>query len=265
MPELPEVEIIRRMLDKTVTGKTVTWTEVPLQRIIRRGDLSDLVGGKVVNVKRQGKFLCLEIDTDLRVYVHFRMSGTFHWQDGEDAYPFHVRAVIGFNEGRLLYRDPRTLGGLWIDTTGEPPWRKMGIDALDPVLNQARMKDLFFKRRKSIKEALLDQGLIAGIGNIYASEMLFDSNIDPRRPANELSLNELDKLLNSISRILNAAIDSCGTTFRDFRLSDGREGSFQRFLKVYGKKGESCSVCGNTIERIVQAQRSTFFCSCCQK
>lgn len=264
MPELPEVEAIRCMLSERVEGRRIIKTEVLLERIIRQGSLSALEGQVIRKVERIGKFLCFRTNSELQIYCHMRMSGTLRWEAEVAEYEKHVRAVIRFEDGCLIYNDPRTLGGFWISGNDKPPWRKMGLDPFDLKLTAEYLLLRLKKRRTPIKTALLDQGIIAGIGNIYASESLFDARIDPRRPAQGLALPELGQVISSVRRILQASIKASGTTFRDFRLSDGQKGRFSVFLKVYGKAGETCKTCGTVIERTVQAQRSTFFCPKCQ-
>ncbi len=264
MPELPEVESVRRDLVTRVQGNKVTWVEPLLPRMVKCGTLDDIVGVEFTSINRRGKFLFIETSGEMTVYIHLRMSGTLLWRKGIEDNPSHIRIVIGFQNGRLLFRDPRTLGGIWINRKGEHPWKKMGLEPFDDNLTPEVLQKLLVKRSIPIKTALLDQGTIAGIGNIYASEILFDAKIDPRRPANSISNGELLKVLNSTRTILNAAIEANGTTLKDFKLSNGRGGEFANFLKVYAKKEEECYICKSKIERIVQSQRSTFFCPSCQ-
>ena len=264
MPELPEVESIRLALKDLVIGKEVRSTDTRLRRIVRRGDLDWMIGRTITSIIRCGKYLWFTTDDKEILYVHMRMSGTLLWLDERSEYPDYVRAEIGFDDGRMVYRDIRTLGGLWVDRNGEPPWRKLGVDPLEDDFEPVLLGKLLKKRRSPIKTVLLDQSLVAGIGNIYSVEALFLAGIDPRRPAADLSTPEVEKLHSAILDRLTTAIANRGTTFRDFRLSDGRSGSFQDFLKVYSKENQPCTRCGRPIRRIVQSQRSTFFCPHCQ-
>ena len=264
MPELPEVESLRRMLARRVVGRKILRTRTLLPRIVRQGRLGNLVGRTFTSVARYGKFLCFDTDDRLKLFVHLRMTGGLLWEGDLDGIPSHIRAVICFDDDRLLYRDVRTLGGLWVSRNGAAPWKRLGIDPFDPAFTPEELKQLFSVRRLPVKLALLDQTLIAGIGNIYASEILFAAGIDPRRPVSSLSGDELVGLHDAVGRILNAAIEFQGTTFRDFRLSDGRQGRFRNLLNVYGRGGEHCRRCDGIIERITQAQRSTCFCPSCQ-
>lgn len=265
MPELPEVESIRLSLCEHVIGKKIDTFEVRLPRIVRRGDLKAVVGKEVKGIQRHGKYLWLTFkESEIRLYFHMGMSGTLLWKEHNDEEPSHVRIVIGFRTGRILFRDPRTFGGLWIDEETCPPWNRLGIDLLDTRLTPEAMEDLFANRRIQIKTALLDQQMIAGIGNIYASEALFRACINPFRRACDLNPGEFNALHASLVEIVRSAIDNRGTTFRDFKLSDGKDGSYQNFLKVYNKEGKPCVNCGRPIVKTRQAQRSTFYCPDCQ-
>ncbi len=264
MPELPEVESVRRDLVARIQGNEVTWIEVLLPRIIRSGSLNHLVGLTFTKVTRRGKYLVLETTEKLTIYIHLRMSGTLLWRKGLEDTPSHIRAVIGFENGRLLFRDPRTLGGIWVNRRDDHPWKRMGLEPFDDQLTPEFLQTLLSKRSIPIKTVLLDQAVVAGIGNIYASEILFDAGINPKKPAKTFTKKELASVLKSTRKILKAAIRANGTTLKDFKLSNGREGDFSGFLKVYAKKDQNCTKCSNKIERIVQSQRSTFFCPVCQ-
>ncbi len=264
MPELPEVESICRMLQERLGGRTVSAVKVMLPRIIRRGKLEDIVGSKIKSVFRKGKFICFEIDNNLRMYAHLCMTGTFLWRDDLTESPSHVRAEIKLDDGFLLYRDVRTLGGIWVAKDGFTPWKRLGIDPFDQGFTPKELQRRLHGRRIAVKQALMDQSLIAGIGNIYASEVLWRAGIHPTRSAATLNIEETTRLRNAVVKILSTAILSGGTTFRDFRLSDGRNGAFQDFLTVSAKEGKPCPKCRSSIERIVQAQRSAYFCPVCQ-
>ncbi|MFC2150702.1 DNA-formamidopyrimidine glycosylase [Calditrichota bacterium] len=265
MPELPEVESICRMLDARITGKVVQDVEVLLQRIIRAGKLDEIKGAKFTAVERRGKYIIFKLDRDLQMYSHLRMTGTFLWKLHKEEAPPHTRASIKFEDGILYFRDIRTFGGIWIYHNGELPWKELGKDPFDKGFTTNYLKECFNNRKSPIKVTLLDQSLIAGIGNIYASEILFRSKIDPHRASNEIEIKELSRIRKATISILSDAIDSGGTTFRDFQLSDGKEGAFRDFLKVYNKSGEPCTMCKTTIVKFTQAQRSTYYCPNCQK
>lgn len=267
MPELPEVETISRLLQTTIVNQEVTDVEVLHPAIIRSGDLRNLTGWTITRVQRQGKYLVFNTDSKLCLFTHFGMSGLYLWQNDIDSEPTHVRAVIRFEKGNLLYNDVRRLKGIWVSENGKPPWHNLGMDALDENLTVSFLGESFSKTSRPIKNVLLDQSIIAGIGNIYASEILFHAGINPFRKTNTLSVQEVDVLRSSIKSVLLKAIEAGGTTLRDYKLSDGRDGEFQRLLKVYGKENESCPRCGSLIKRIVITQRATYLCGNpdCQK
>jgi len=265
MPELPEVESIRRELYNKVINQKILSVEVFRPSFIRSGTLSTAVNCKITDLRRRGKYLIIDTESELKLYIHLRMTGIILWQTNIDESITHVRAQINLLDGVLLFRDIRALGGIWVADDGMPPWGKMGVEALSGDLNEEFLQKAFSNRKSAIKSALLDQGIIAGIGNIYASEALFKSNIHPLKPSNSLTAKEINAVIISVKEILKASIDSAGTTFRDFKLSDGKKGGFSRFLKVYGKKDEPCSVCNTSIQSMVIAQRNTYFCPNCQK
>ena len=265
MPELPEVEAIRRSIVRRILQVPIKSVDVHLDRIIRAGDVTSLCGRRFTSIERRGKYLVMTLDDSRNLFVHFRMSGTLIWQKESEPLPAHARSVFNFDGGRWVYVALRTLGGFHLLGYGETPWKELGIDAIDKGLTVEYLEGRLNRIKSSIKVALLNQSILAGVGNIYASESLFRARIMPDRPANSLDHPELERLIRHLQELLSEAIESSGTTFRDFKLSDGREGEFKRFLNVYGREGEPCRRCGETIQRIVQAQRSTFFCPGCQR
>ncbi|NQU05478.1 MAG: bifunctional DNA-formamidopyrimidine glycosylase/DNA-(apurinic or apyrimidinic site) lyase [Calditrichaeota bacterium] len=265
MPELPEVENICRMLREKLVGHEVTDVTVHLPRVIRNGDINTLVGASFKNIYRCGKYICFDMDNGLMMYSHFRMTGTFLWKNDLAKTPTHIRVEFELENGTLLFRDIRTFGGIWIKSDGSLPWKKLGIDPFDQEFTVTELQARLGKRKQPIKQVILDQALIAGLGNIYASEVLFEACIHPLRHSNKLKKTEIKKLHDAIIKVLSAAINAGGTTFRDFQLSNGKSGAFQQFLQVYARKDKSCRICGKPIEKIVLGQRSTYFCSECQK
>jgi len=264
MPELPEVESIRRMITERIVGRKIVGAIIHLPRIVRSGDLRSLIGATITEVQRHGKYLQIITDVKVDLFAHLKMTGAFLWSEDLNDKPRYIRAALKFKNCSLLYRDIRTLGALWVLPKGTAPWKRMGVDPLTPEFTAARLMELFAKRRLPIKLALMDQTMVAGIGNIYAAEALFAAKIHPARPANSLKTAEWRRLRNAAVRILRASLDFGGTTFRDFKLPDDQAGEFKNFLKVYGKAGKRCPRCRKEIQKIVQANRSTFFCPNCQ-
>jgi len=263
MPELPEVEAIRRQLEPHLLNQKIIGFDWILPRILREGDSAALVGAQILSVQRRGKHLIIETDKPDAMFIHLRMTGTLLWGSTTLADRF-LRARILLSNGVAFYRDIRTLGGIWIRPLASPPWKSLALDPLEAGFDTGYLVGQLAKRHISIKQALLDQSIIAGIGNIYASEILFRAGIHPSTIASRLGLAQVNKIAEFSNLILREAIAASGTTFRDFRLTDGREGAFQDFLRVYGKNGKPCQTCGELIQRIVQGQRSTYFCPCCQ-
>lgn len=261
MPELPEVEHAATIARAVAAGRTITSVSVrhPSQR---RGlparDARSLVGDRVVAVLRRGKSQRFQLASGRELRVHFRMTGDW-LVPGPGLLPSSVRAVLAFDDGgRLALDDPRALSVLSLcavpnDDDG------LGPDALDPGLTAARLAEALSSRRIPIKVALLDQGIIAGVGNIYASEALWRARIDPRTPANRLTRRRLAAVLRAIRTTLNAALLHHARYY-----GSGNDGEAGRFA-VYDREGEPCRRCRSPIKRIIQAARSTYFCASCQK
>lgn len=268
MPELPEVETFRRSLELCTVGKSIVEITVVKQDIVRAGNIFDLVGKRIETIQRIGKYLLISFsDANQVLYVHLGMSGVFIWEAEGSIEMKHVCAIFHFNQGRLLYKDVRRLKGFWVSDNANPPWTALGMDALSPELDETYLQKTVLNTRRPVKLALLDQSRIAGIGNIYASEILFNAGINPIRPATSLKKKEQVRLTSAIKRVLNAAIDAGGTTLKDYVLSNGKKGEFSQFLNVYGKENISCPRCMTMIAKVVLGQRSTYFCpnKKCQK
>lgn len=274
MPELPEVETIRRDLAPHLRGRTIREVRIHHADILlgplRRPEFRRRVEGRrVVAVDRRGKWLLFRLEDGVWV-TQLRMTGRFCVGSGPEP-PIadfrHVAAEIDLDDGRtVFYDDVRRLGGfLWL--TPEAWTReeaRFGPEPLAPGFRAVALRAALCRGPAPVKTALLDQARIAGVGNIYASEALHGARIDPRRPGPSLDEDEVRRLHRSLRSVLRRAIESAGTTFRDYRAVNGRSGRFQSRLRVYGREGEPCRRCGTEIRRIVQAGRSTFFCPGCQ-
>lgn len=254
------METVRRNLIRTIQGKTVTSVTVHTPQSILKGDPNQLVGMTFADVQRVGKYLILLTDGNLTLTAHLGMSGMFIWSGDIQEVPSHVRVVIGFHDGLLYFRDIRRLKGLWIHGKDSVVWKEIGIDALSPDFTTTYLASVLASRKRDIKQLLLDQSLIAGIGNIYASEILFRAGISPQRSGQSLKNKEISALHSAVVDILEVAISMGGTTLRDYRLSNGSAGEFRQILTVYGREGENCTKCGSVIQRITQGQRSSYFC-----
>jgi formamidopyrimidine-DNA glycosylase len=278
MPELPEVETVRRALERHVTGRTVrtVWLSgLSLRKPVPPALARRAPGRTIVAVRRHGKFLLVDFDGGARIVAHLGMTGHFRFHASDPGPPRslvpHTHAVLRFVDGTALsYEDPRRFGMLDWAEAGVPDLRVLGPTGagLDPMVERidgARLAALFARCRGPIKHLLLDQKRIAGIGNIYASEALFRAGIGPRRFVHTLTAGERERLASEIHAVLDQAVENRGTTLSDFRDLDERPGSYGESLLVYDREGEPCLTCGTAIRRIVQTGRSTFYCGTCQR
>ena len=274
MPELPEVETIRRDLEPQLTGRTITGVEVHKADIVLaphspRSFRRRLEGRSITGVGRRAKYLLFHLDDGSVLQTQLRMSGRFALgRDVPDPGEFrHIAARLHLDDGRtLFYDDVRRLGGLRL--LDGPDWEaeeaRLGPEPLEPSYRAADLGRTLAPTRAPVKNALMDQRRVAGVGNIYASEALFRAGVDPRRPGRELTAAEVKRLHRSVRDVLREALEQAGTSFQNYRAVNGRSGEFQFSLRVYGRAGEPCRKCRQPIERIVQAGRSTFYCPSCQ-
>lgn len=273
MPELPEVETIVSGLNGKIRGRQFKTVEVELERQLSNcttTTFQNFIENEIIDrVERVGKYLHFIFKSGKSFVTHLRMTGKFIYAPVESSEEEkHIRIAFSFVDGsRLLYQDIRTFGTFSIYERGQEVLEKgkIGIEPLSDRLTAARLKELFKKRKGPIKNVLLNQSLIAGIGNIYACEILFDINVNPYTPAMELTDEDLENLVVSTKKILKLAIENNGTSISDYRTVEDKTGSFQNMLKVYQKKDTVCTKCGkDRIVRTTIAQRSTFYCPTCQ-
>lgn len=267
MPELPEVETTVRGLEKLLLGATIARIE------LRRGDLrrpfpvdlgQRLTGARVTGLGRRGKFGLIHTDRGDTLVFHLGMSGK--WRIDPDVLDTHDHLLIETGDGRrIALNDPRRFGSVDLVPTDElANWGAIGTMGAEPTdLDPARLHSKLRGRTAPIKILLLDQRLIAGLGNIYVCEALHRARIDPRRAAGRLSLISVRRLVTAIRSVIEEAIAAGGSTLRDFASPDGELGYFSRRFAVYDREGAACS-CGATVRRIVQGGRSTFHCPGCQ-
>jgi formamidopyrimidine-DNA glycosylase len=274
MPEMPEVEIIRRYLDTQVAGKTIMNLDIRLPRMIKWPDVEGfraLVTGRTIkSMNRRGKYLLMELDNDSKVVFHLRMTGRLVYEPTGETSDHHARVIFHLQDGAsLVYGDTRTLGtihGLKPQELGMlKGLAEMGPEPLSAEFTAEYLYKTANQRKVAIKSFLLNQKYIGGIGNIYADEALFLARIHPLRPANSLTQAECSRLWESVNKVIAAGIADGGTTFRDYQNGEGGKGSHQEHLYVYGRKGEQCRNCGAVIERITVGGRGTHFCPKCQE
>jgi formamidopyrimidine-DNA glycosylase len=265
MPELPEVETVRRALEPVLTGRTLKRVTIDDARLTRPYDpvhvAAELQGERVGSVERRGKYLILRFASGRALLVHLRMTGSFH----VDEQSSHERAVATLDDGtRVSYRDVRRFGTwLLLEPDEVAPYldAKVGEEPLDALFTVAHLGERIANRRAPIKSALLDQRTLAGLGNIYTDEALWWARIHPLRPAESLERAEVRHLHRAIRRALERGIQRQGAD-----LGDGvyRGGRMQREFKVYGRAGEPCDRCGTPVAKTRLGGRGTWFCPTCQ-
>lgn len=275
MPELPEVETIVRELNRTVIGRRIEGV-----RIFRGDALGDqpraefrrrLIGRTIGAVLRRGKFLVFRLEPAMHLVGHLRMTGKFVFipasAPARSRRTPHHRVWFELNGGDLLaFQDPRCFGTLAALKRPEawPGLAKLGPEPLSPHFSAGVLGAALAESRAPLKHWLMDQTRVAGLGNIYAAEILFAARLSPLVPAGGLAPAQVARLHRAMRRVLRRAIGKNGTTISDFRRVDDQTGEFQRFLKVYGRAGQPCTACETPIVAIRQQQRSTFYCPRCQ-
>jgi len=272
MPELPEVETLARDLQRLLPGAAVDHAEVLWARSVAAPDAAGLIdqvaGREILSVGRRGKFVVLSLSGPLFLLIHLRMSGRLLVQPPGAAYDQHARAVVHLSDGRqLLFSDPRKFGRIYVTADLHAVTGGLGREPLDARFTLREFRSLLAGRRGALKPLLLRQDVLAGLGNIYADEVLFAAGLHPRRKADGLFPAEEQRLYRSIRTVLRRAIHNRGTTLPDSRYRDaeGRPGAHQERLCVYQRHGEPCVRCGTPIERSVIAQRGTHYCPNCQR
>ncbi len=271
MPELPEVEVTRLGLRDVLRGQRIVGLRQgkPLRWPLGCAP-EDLVGLRIGDVARRGKYLLLRLERG-ELIVHLGMSGSLRWVAGEPIPPgAHEHFALRTEDGELRLRDPRRFGAvLWhrceADTPPHPLLAHLGPEPLDVGFDAASLQRALHGRRAAVKPLLLDQRVVAGVGNIYACEALYRAGIDPRRPGGEVSAARCARLAATLRETLAEAVAAGGSTLRDFAHADGTHGCFQHATRVYGRAGLPCPGCGAAVQQITQAQRSTYFCPRCQR
>jgi formamidopyrimidine-DNA glycosylase len=271
LPELPEVETVARQLAPLLRGRLLRRFEVldPLLSVPNRHLLRGLQAQKVTRDGKQVSLVFRRTDArgaSCRLLCHLRMTGRLIWlASGETPRGTrHVRARLHFDRGCLIFLDPRRFGTMRVSGSGERP-RPQGLDPTSPAFTAGALERLVRGSRQALKAWLLRQDRLVGLGNIYASEILFAARLDPLRKAGSMRSDETRRLHRATREVLRRAIRHRGTTFADFGDAHGLPGGFQRLLTVYGRDGEPCRRCGRPIERLLQQGRSTFRCPACQQ
>ncbi|MCY7791618.1 DNA-formamidopyrimidine glycosylase [Bacillus haynesii] len=274
MPELPEVETVRRTLAGLVRGKTIDAVEVRWTNIIKRPaepeEFARLLAGQTIqSIGRRGKFLLFHLD-DCVMVSHLRMEGKYGLHQNDEPLDKHVHVIFRFTDGsELRYRDVRKFGTMHLFKPGEEltelPLRQLGPEPFSSEFTAGYLRERLKKTNRSVKTALLDQRTVVGLGNIYVDEALFRAGIHPETTANKLTNKQTVLLHEEIVQTLKEAVEAGGSTVRSYINSQGEIGMFQLKLFVYGRKDEPCKKCGSPIEKTVVGGRGTHFCIKCQK
>jgi formamidopyrimidine-DNA glycosylase len=279
MPELPEVETLKRDLEKEVVGKRIKQVDVSGMRSIRRHPnkkhfAAKLEGRKITGIDRRGKYLLVKLEGGDILVVHLGMSGQLLRSKGvaKDKPDKHTHVVITFTQaGRLRFIDPRTFGELFVttpeDLPGEvPELHHLGFDPVDQMMSWTQFAEMLHHRKAKLKVLLMDQKFVAGIGNIYSDEILFAAGLRYDRLSDSLSTQEVRRLYRAMVETLQEAIKHRGSSLADEQYRDlfGEIGEFQSLHKVYDREGEACRRCRSTIVRVKANGRSSFLCPQCQ-
>lgn len=276
MPEMPEVETIRKTLAPHIEGRRITKVDLRLERLVKLpADPEDFIarleGRRVESLSRRGKYLCFQLDGAGDIFiVHLRMTGQLYFSPQGETDRKYTRLAMLLDDGSsLLFADLRTLGALYLVSQGEIPLinglHTLGPEPLAKDFTPNYLQDYLATRQTKIKSLLLDQRAIAGLGNIYADEALFLAGIHPERKAKTLNEQETGRLYEAVNRVIEAGLADGGTTFSDYRDAHGERGRHQDNLYAYQRTGKPCRVCGAEIKRLVIGGRSAHFCPVCQK
>lgn len=271
MPELPEVETVINYLKEEVLGEKILNIEVRNLKFLKNASLQEFknqLENKVIkNIFRKGKYLIFDLSNDIYMVSHLRMEGKY-FVDPKLINRKHDYLIFVLSNNKILsYNDSRQFGTFHItkDLNQLKEINKIALDPLDESFNLNYLYNKSRKSKKNIKGFLLDQSIVSGIGNIYASEILFDAKINPFIEANKLSQKDIEKIIDSSQKILKEAIKFNGTTIHTFSFGQNKTGEFNNFLKVVYREKKNCFNCSSPIKRIKQQSRSTFYCPRCQK
>lgn len=276
MPELPEVETVRRGLSHLVCGYRINEVQELHARVRKNSSLSPIsavAGARITGVNRRGKFLWFELDRPEVLVAHLGMSGQFLIAQKDRPVARHVRALFKISKGsrkkELVFNDQRTFGWLSVEelADGTPTSvAHIGLDPFDHGFDRAMTIGKYAKRNVKIKTALLSQGIMSGVGNIYADEALWRAMLHPETLTSQMSLKKIEIVINSAIEVMGEAILQGGTSFDDLYINiNGESGFFEQSLAAYGQRGRPCPRCGTPIKRIIVGQRSSHFCPRCQR
>jgi formamidopyrimidine-DNA glycosylase len=266
VPELPEVETIKNELSPHVIGRTITGVDVFWDKMVRQPAVPEfrerVTGRKITNLSRRGKYLFFHLDSGEMLVMHMKMTGSLLINPPDEKY---ARAIFQLDGGVTMhFRDPRKFGKMWLASDESAVMSKLGPEPLDDDFTVGTLTEILHNRKAPAKPVLLDQSIIAGIGNMYADESLYEAKIHPARPANSLTDEEIKRLYRAIRRVLRAAIKSGGASVRNYIRPDGNIGTAHDEFRVAHGTGRNCPRCGTPIQRIVVRGRGTYLCPKCQ-
>jgi len=273
MPELPEVETVKEALKHKVLNKKIKDVKIYYSKIVEYPTndefVKKLIGETINDIKRRGKWLMFEFD-NYYLLSHLRMEGKYNYKKTSDELNKHEHIEFIFdNDYSLRYQDTRKFGRMYlyekVGINDKPPLNELGLEPWDNNLDVTYLKEQYKNKKKEIKSILLDQGIIVGIGNIYADEILFLSKINPYKKACDLNDLELKSIIENTKKVLEAAIKDGGTTIKSYTSEEGVHGRFQQNLNVHQRKDEECKECKSKIVKVVIGGRGTYYCPKCQK
>jgi len=268
MPELPEVETTKNGLVKLLTNKIITKVKVINSNLRWKVDhsiKSKLMNQAIMSFSRRGKYILFNLEKG-HLMIHLGMSGKINVVDINEPLKKHDHFLLYFNNQVMCFNDPRRFGSiLYIKNLNHKLLNKLGVEPLEDSFHENYLFENSRNKTQNVKAFIMDSRIVVGVGNIYACESLHKTGINPKTKANKISKNRYVSLTNNIKQVLDKAIKAGGTTLQDFTKVDGKPGYFSQELSVYGRENKKCYNCNGKIKRIIQNQRSTFYCPKCQK
>ena len=268
MPELPEVETTKNGLEKFLTGKKITKAEIlnsNLRWIVDETIKSKINNQTIRSFSRRGKYILFNLDKG-HLMIHLGMSGKINVVDINESLNKHDHFLLYFRNKVMRFNDPRRFGSIfYLEDLNHKLLNNLGVEPLEDSFHKNYLFENSRNKTQNVKAFIMDSKIVVGVGNIYACESLFITGINPKTKTNKISKQRYINLTNNIKKILKKAIKAGGTTLQDFAKVDGKPGYFSQKLSVYGRENENCYNCNGKIKRIVQNQRSTFYCPKCQK
>jgi len=268
MPELPEVETTKNGLEKILTKKKITKVEIlnsNLRWIVDEAIRSMINNQTIRSFSRRGKYILFNLDKG-HLMIHLGMSGKINVVDTQEPLNKHDHFLLYFNNQVMRFNDPRRFGSIfYLKDLNHKLLNNLGVEPLEDSFHKNYLFENSRNKTQNVKAFIMDSKIVVGVGNIYACESLYNAGINPKTKSNKISKQRYLNLTENIKKVLNKAIKAGGTTLQDFAKVDGKPGYFSQELSVYGRENENCYNCNGKIKRIVQNQRSTFYCPKCQK